>query len=174
MDSSDGEFRRSVAEASPLPASMAPKLHFVKQHRSKLLLFPVVTTISCLFTLVYIKYSFLNLGIQSDLFCSAKSKIYLQMFTRGCVCEVMTGQLILMEEPRNVDSGERKNSCQIYIFKFLIKKLPSKFITLFVSVVVLRPLTHKSHPVFYEAALAQPHSFDALYLLPCSLQNSVD
>lgn len=87
LDSSDGEFRRSVAEASPLPASMAPKLHFVKQHRSKLLLFPVVTTISCLFTLVYIKYSFLNLGIQSDLFCSAKSKIYLQMFTRGCVCE---------------------------------------------------------------------------------------
>lgn len=83
--------------------------------------------------------------------------------------KVMTGQLILTEEPRNVDSGERKNSCQIYIFKFLIKKLLSKFITLFVSVVVLRPLTHKSHPVFYEAALAQPHSFDALYLLPCSL-----
>lgn len=119
------------------------------------------------FTLVYIKYSFLNIGIQSDLFCSAKSKIYLQIFTRGCVCE---------GDYRTVDINgrtqerwfwkERKNSCQIYIFKFLIKRLLSKFITLFVSVVVLRPLTHKFHPLFYEAALAPP---TALMLCICCL-----
>lgn len=60
--------------------------------------------------------------------------------------KVLTGQSILTEEPRRV--GSEENSCQIYVFKFLSKKLLNKFITLFVSLVILRPLTPESHPVF--------------------------
>lgn len=66
MDSSDGEFR-SVAEASPLPASMAPKLHLVKRHRSKLLFFPVITTISCLLLLFISRIFFFKIQVSNQI-----------------------------------------------------------------------------------------------------------